>query len=180
MTLLTEESSAPARVGCTHDFGREETKACASAVVPGEADGRAFEVVQRLRKRLPAGWVAFVGTSRWLGEQKHDGSVEVVVGPGRDQLDILRLAQSDAINFDMDTEALVKKLRAYAAIVPIDIWHAETDAIELDLASVPPDLPAFTKDVYAFCPDIVDQGIGSVAELEKALAKTKRLYLWWD
>jgi hypothetical protein len=178
--ILGDESQAPVRAGCTHDFGRGETAACVSVVVPGKPEGAARALVARVRKKLPPGWVAFVGTSRWLGAEKHDGAVEVVVGPGRDQLDILRLAQSDAINYGMATEALVKKLRAYDASIGIDIWHAETDTIELDLARLPPDLHAFAKDLYAFCPDIVDQGIGTVEELETAIAETKAVFLWWD
>lgn len=178
--ILAEESASPVRDHCTQDFGREKTTACVSVVVPGEAEGSARELVSRLRKRLPAGWVAFVGTSRWLGDEQHNAAVEVVVGPGRDPFDILRLARSNAINYGMETESLVKKLRAYNAIVTIDIWHAETDTIELDLAELPKDLPAFTKDLYAFCPDIVDQGVGSVQALEREIAKTKRVFLWWD
>jgi hypothetical protein len=35
--------------------------------------------------------------------------------------------------------------------------------------------------MFAFCPDIVDQGVGSVSNLEKELAKpSPQLYLWWD
>ncbi len=178
--ILRDEAGSPLRERSTQDFGRESMTAGVSVIVPGEPDGKARDLVLRLRKRLPPGWVAFVGTSRWLGEEKLDGNVEVVVGPGRDQFDILRLAKTDAVNYEMSTEALVKKLRAYHAIVPIDIWHAETDTIELDLAAVPADPKAFAKDVYAFCPDIVDQGVGSVAALEKEIVKTKRLFLWWD
>jgi hypothetical protein len=178
--LLGEESGSAVRDHCTQDFGRAQTTACVSVVVAGKPEEKARDLVLRLRKKLPPGWVAFVGTSRWLGDEKHEGAVEVVVGPGRDQLDILRLAQSNAINYEMETEALVKKLRAYHAVVPIDIWHAETDTIELDLTSPPPDLKAFAKDVYAFCPDIVDQGVGTVAALEREIAKSRRLYLWWD
>jgi hypothetical protein len=178
--LLGEESASSVRGHCTQDFGRAETAACVSVVVAGRPEDKARDLVQRVRKRLPPGWVAFVGTSRWLGDETHEGAVEVVVGPGRDQFDILRLAQSNAINYEMETEALVKKLRAYHAIVPLDIWHAETDTIEADLTKLPTDLKAFAKDVYAFCPDIVDQGVETVAELEREIASSRRLFLWWD
>jgi hypothetical protein len=180
VALVRQVSSRPVRAKCTQDFGREASTTCVSVVVPGRPDGKPRDLVLRLREKLPPGWVAFVGTSRWLGDERHARAVEVVVGPGRDQLDILRLARSNGINYEMDTEALVKQLRAYHALVPIDIWHAETDTIELDLARVPPDVGAFAKDVYAFCPDSVDQGVGSLAALEQEIATKKRLFLWWD
>jgi hypothetical protein len=34
--------------------------------------------------------------------------------------------------------------------------------------------------IYEFCPDIVDQGCGSVDALAEELAMTGRLVLWWD
>lgn len=33
---------------------------------------------------------------------------------------------------------------------------------------------------YLYCPDIVDQGVGSVATLAKALEGSSRWYFWWD
>lgn len=33
---------------------------------------------------------------------------------------------------------------------------------------------------YAFCPDIVDQGVGSVKALEKMLSKSTVWFFWWD
>ena len=62
----------------------------------------------------------------------------------------------------------------------IDIYMADTDTIRLRLKRLPPDLPAFAKEVYAFCPDIVDQGMGSVEALEQAIRESREVYLWWD
>jgi hypothetical protein len=39
---------------------------------------------------------------------------------------------------------------------------------------------ALAQRIYAFCPDVVDQGHGSVAALAGSLAKEAALYLWWD
>jgi hypothetical protein len=36
------------------------------------------------------------------------------------------------------------------------------------------------QHLYEFCPDIVDQGCGSVDALADELAMTGRLVLWWD
>ena len=58
--------------------------------------------------------------------------------------------------------------------------QANTDTVIAQLKSVPADLDAFAADVYDFCPDIVDQGVGSVDALKTELRKTRLLYLWWD
>jgi hypothetical protein len=147
-----------------------------SAVVPTDS---AESVLWDLRPRLPVDHVAFVGTTNWLGDEKHDGS-ELVVGPGDSQLDILRLARSDACNYDRDTEDLIKVLSDYHSRLGIDIFHAETDTIEFELLTLPEDVLALARELYDFCPDVVDQGVGSVEALAEAIEVTGRVYLWWD
>jgi hypothetical protein len=34
--------------------------------------------------------------------------------------------------------------------------------------------------MYDFCPDIVDQGVGSVKALATELRRSRSLYFWWD
>ena len=41
-------------------------------------------------------------------------------------------------------------------------------------------MKAFANEVYEFCPDIVDQGVGDVEKLAAGIAATKEVYLWWD
>jgi len=41
------------------------------------------------------------------------------------------------------------------------------------------DRKALARRMYQFCPDIVDQGVGSVAKLADAL-RGDSLYFWWD
>lgn len=177
VTALVERLSGQTpRPYSTFEFGREKDSSCLSVVVP---EDRARPLVFAIRGQLPSGFLAFIGTTRWLGDEKHEG-VEVVVGKGDSQFDILRLARSDACNYGMDAEDIIRKLRAWDESCGIDIFHAETDTIELSLLTPPADVRAFAEDVYEFCPDIVDQGVGSVEALEKAVGDYRRVYFWWD
>ncbi len=123
--------------------------------------------------------MAFIGTTQWLGDEQHEGA-ELVVGPGASQLDIPRLARTNATNYDMGTEDLVRKLREYDQDYGLDVYHAETDTIEFMLLNTPEDLSGFAVDLYEFCPDVVDQGVGSVAALEGSIEALGQVYLWWD
>ena len=38
----------------------------------------------------------------------------------------------------------------------------------------------FAKEVYTFCPDVVDQGVGSIEALEEAIKEMHGVWLWWD
>jgi hypothetical protein len=176
VALLERLSGHKARPYSTFEFGRARESSCRSVVVPG---GEARPLVFDIRRRLPAGFLAFVGTTRWYGDERHEG-VEVAVGQGDSQFDILRLARSDACNYDMDTEDIIRKLQAWHEVCGIDVFHAETDTAEVSLFRPPADVQAFARDVHEFCPDIVDQGVGSVEALAKSIGDSGQLYLWWD
>jgi hypothetical protein len=173
---LTELARRPIRQFATRDFGRDQNIEARSVLVPDED---AQSVVSRLRGELGPGLLAFVGCTRSLADPPDKGS-EVVVAHGNSQFDIIRVAQSDAVNYDMGTEDLIRKLEEYHSKYGIDIFHAETDTIEFRLTSMPSDLAEFCKDLYEFCPDIVDQGVGTVEELQREIAKSGTVFLWWD
>lgn len=173
---LSAIARRPARAFATRDFGREQNAVARSVVVREDV---APGLVERMRHEIGPGLLVFIGCTRSLADPPDTGS-EVVVALGNDQFDILRIAQSDAVNYDMETEELVHKLQEYDSKYGIDIFHAETDTIEFRLRSLPDDLPAFCSDLYDFCPDIVDQGAGNVEQLEEEVARTGTVFLWWD
>lgn len=173
---LSQIANQPLRPFSTCDFGREENPAARSVLVP---DNSATKIVDKLRPCLTPGLLTFVGCTSSLASPTANGS-EVVVASGSDQFDILRVAQSNAFNYDMGTEDLIRKLREYDIAHGIDIFHAETDTIEFRLKRMPSDMPGFCEDLYQFCPDIVDQGVGSLEALQELITQTRFVYLWWD
>lgn len=174
---LSEISGMPVRDYSTRDFGRERNQEARSIVVP---ESRSSQILHQIRGELGAKLIAFIGTTNWLGDEVHAGRVEIVVANADSQFDILRVARSDAINFDMTTDDLIKKLAEYDRRYGIDIFHAETDTIEFRFSKLPGDMPEFCKDLYEFCPDIVEQGVGTIKALEKEIRRTQEVYLWWD
>ena len=48
------------------------------------------------------------------------------------------------------------------------------------MRKLPTDLNQFTKDVYKFCPDVIDQGYGSMEKMIQDYKKNKYIWLWWD
>lgn len=174
--LLTQIYSNTVRMYSTFDFGRQQNPDCISIIVTHDTD---ITILLNLREKLKPGLVAFIGTTQWLGKEKNDGA-EVVVCLGSSQFDILRIAQSDAINYGMKTEDLIEKLQDYDRNFGINIFHAETDTLEFELVSMPANLTSFAEDIYQFCPDIVNQGCGSISELIEIIKMTGQVSLWWD
>jgi hypothetical protein len=174
---LSEISGTPVRDYSTRDFGRDRNPEARSVVVP---KAKSRQVLQRVRRELDPTIVAFIGSTQWLGDEQHPDGEEIVVANAKSQFDILRVAQSDACNYDMMTEDLIKKLTEYDRAYGIDIFHAETDTIEFKFSKLPADMPGFCNDLYEFCPDIVDQGCGTVEALEDEIRRTQEVFLWWD
>jgi hypothetical protein len=173
---LAQVADKPMRTFSTRDFGRDQFPEARSVLVD---DAQAEALLEKVRGRLGPGLVAFIGTRTSHAKPRPKG-VELVVGQGTSQFDILRIAASDAVNFDLDTEDLVRKIQAWDAAYGVDIFQAETDTIQFRLKKLPDDLKKFAAEVYEFCPDIVDQGVGSVEDLAEEIRATDKLLLWWD
>lgn len=174
--LLTQFSSSSVRMYSTFDFGRQKNFGCISIIVPHNT---ANAILLNIRKNLQPGLIAFTGTTQWLGDEKHDG-VELVIGTGDSQFDILRIAQSDAANYGMDTKDLIEKLQQYDRDFGINIVHAQTDTVGFEILNMPSNLLTFAEDIYKFCPDIVNQGCGSISNLIEIIDVTGQILLWWD
>ncbi|WNQ11075.1 DUF4253 domain-containing protein [Paenibacillus aurantius] len=160
----------------TIDFGRRRYPQCISIIIE-ETD--ALRLVYMLQPLLTNELLAFVGTNQWLGEEKHAGA-ELVVGRGETQFDIVRLAQTDAANYDSSTEDIITGLKSIDARYGISIKAASSDSVGFALLNQPNDLHTFCEELYAFCPDLVDQGVGSLEALEQHIANTGYIELWWD
>lgn len=175
-TTLSQVTGKQVRPFSTIDFGREQNPKGRSVLIKEEAAEGFLDLV---RRQLPPGVIAFVGVTKSLARSKPDG-VELVVVEGKDQFDILRVATTDGVNHGLGTEDIIRELLAWDAEYGIDIWQAETDTIQLRLRTTPKNLRDFAALVYKFCPDIVDQGVGDVRALERAIAESKSVFLWWD
>ena len=174
--LLRQITGAEVRPYSTRDFGREKYDGAISVLIDEQ---KAESILAKIRNELPSGLVAFIGTTRSLAKPPAKG-VELVVGHGQGPLDILEIAKTDAVNYDMVTNDLKARLAQWHNTYGIDIWQAETDTIQLRFKQMPSNLKAFAKEVYKFCPDIVDQGVGTESALIQAIKEQKGLYLWWD
>ena len=87
-------------------------------------------------------------------------SDEVVVMTTDDPYAIVRLRQSSAGNYGLSTDDILDRLRAWESLATFTCVGASNDWVALAFASLPPDVCAFAVEVYSFCPDSVEQGVG--------------------
>jgi tetratricopeptide (TPR) repeat protein len=171
--LMVDVTGGELRRYATFDFGRARDESVSMVLVP-ERDALALQY--KLARALPPGWRCYVGSTRWLGEEKHDGKAELVTIQAASQFDCLRVARTDAINHDMETEDIIRVLEDYHRRFGIRIVAAETDSVAFQLLRQPEDLNAFAEELLAFCMDLEDVSL----IMPMLTAPSRLVSLWWD
>ncbi|MCI4568062.1 DUF4253 domain-containing protein [Lysobacter sp. CFH 32150] len=98
----------------------------------------------------------------------------------RDDYGYLAIVRTDGINHDLDHSKVMERYKRWDAKYGLKLVGAGQDWLEAEFRNPPGDWLAFAKEVYEFCPDVVDQGTGEVSVLAKEMEKSNTVYLWWD
>jgi hypothetical protein len=98
----------------------------------------------------------------------------------KDKYESLKALNTNSVNYDVDTDTLIKKLQDWDTELGIDIMGLDGDWVDIKFKKLPHDIEKFANDIYKFCPDSVDQGVGDIDELSKLLKEDKQIFLWWD
>jgi hypothetical protein len=136
----------------------------------GEAEGIAKKLKSKLREQ---GYLVF-------GFDDGASGVSVAVIKGTDELDILRYRRTDGINYDFDNADVVKKIAEWHKKYGVSIIGCGRDTAQIEFAKLPANLTQFSKEVYKFCPDVVEQGVGDIEALPAAIEEANGITLWWD
>lgn len=104
----------------------------------------------------------------------------ICVIKGNDELDILKYRRTNAINYDLESKDLIKKIKEWQGKYGLNIIGCDFDYIHIDFEKLPENIDEFAKEVYAFCPDSVDQGVGSIESLKEYILQEQGVWLWWD
>ena len=134
----------------------------------------AEQLVLKLMEELKAiNYLAFICDS----ERERIGII-----PGSDQFEILKLQQTNGENYDISNERVISKLKKWHRSYPFTIIGADYDWVEANFDVFPEgkELKTLARELAEFCPDIVEQGTGSINGLVEEITETKKMYLWWD
>jgi ankyrin repeat protein len=73
--------------------------------------------------------------------------------------------QTNGMNYDVDTEDIVRQLERWDTLYGIEISEVEDDGLVVTFNSLPADLSAFAQEIYEFCPDTIDQHFGCMDDI---------------
>ena len=106
---------------------------------------------------------------------------EIGLVPMRDQFEVVRLVGTNGANFDIATPAVIKWLRDLQTEAPFILTGIGYDHVEgRFLRPVGASADSLAERLYAFCPDVVNQGTGSVKELANEIGRLNTFFCWWD
>lgn len=99
--------------------------------------------------------------------------------PTTDKYAVMALMQTNGANYDISTTGVIAWMKELEAEQPFVLTGIGFDYMEGRFLTPVKDPQGLARRMYQFCPDIVDQGVGSLEELARELAKGN-LYFWWD
>ena len=88
--------------------------------------------------------------------------------------------QTKGPDSDLMTTHIIRWLKQLEKEEPFELTGIGVDYLEGKFTSPVKNARRLARKMYEFCPDIVDQGTGSIAELAMELKRSNRLFLWWD
>jgi hypothetical protein len=100
--------------------------------------------------------------------------------PRSNPYEILALMGTNGWNYDIAPDSIIAWLRALERDHSFVLTGIGFDWVQGRFVGEIRDADALARRFYAFCPDIVDQGTGSVHALARELRASRTLYCWWD
>ena len=124
-------------------------------------------------------------------------------------IELIEAAGTSAGNFDMNTLAIRDRIQSWSNICNLRVVSADRASVQINFDTLPKDMESFTAEIYSFCPDIIDQGVGCVGEmieemgvppnlvglvedidfsndnyglelLKRLISRDRKVKLWWD
>lgn len=131
----------------------------------GELAAEKLDVEALQRQWMPRGVFLLGGRKR-----------ELIVLPTTDPLEAIAAYEACGPNYDVLPTHVLEFFRTHPAIVT-RIAH---DTVAGRFETLPEDPAALADEIYALCPDTVEQGVGEIEVLAEMLGESGVFYLWWD
>jgi ankyrin repeat protein len=105
---------------------------------------------------------------------------QVVLLPTTDQFAAVAFLQTNGINYDLGPGDIVDGLMEIHHEMPLILTEVGNDRLGGRFTGPIENSRALARRLYELCPDIVDQGAGSLPVLAASLTKSPEFFLWWD
>ncbi len=108
------------------------------------------------------------------------GGKSIAIIKGHDDLEILKYRRIDGINHGLENDDIITKVSGWKTKYGLIVLGCSRDWLQIEFDRLPENLEEFAEEVYQFCPDSVDQGVGDIESLQMAIEQMHGVWLWWD
>ena len=105
---------------------------------------------------------------------------DIVIINCSDQFELIKLIGTNGVNYDVYNVDIVAQMKEWHKKVDFTIDVVDVSRIHAYMDKTPKNIKQFTKEVYKFCPDVIDQGYSSMDEMILDYKQNKYFWLWWD
>jgi hypothetical protein len=105
---------------------------------------------------------------------------ELALAPTADKYEVIAAVGTNGANYDLGPPEVVQWLRDLEREVPFILTGIGFDFLKGHFTGPRAGPEDLARRMYEFCPDIVDQGCGTVEKLADSLAESDGLFFWWD
>jgi hypothetical protein len=153
--LVKQECGGPLNCLAAITEASEPTEVSAVAVAV-ERD-KVLATINKLQPSLlPRGYRAF-----WSEMYDGSGRRDVVATlKCVDDSEIIRLQRTSGGNYGVSTDDILQKLLSWRSQCELQVVGAGGAWVAIQFATLPRGVCAFAEEVYEFCPDTVEQGVG--------------------
>jgi len=113
-------------------------------------------------------------------DDSYNSYYDIVIAPVADQLELIKFVGTEPVNYGLSNKDVVDWFRKKQSEFDFDIIVADFSRIETKLKSDPKSYEKLGKEIYEFCPDVIDQGHSDMNELIEYLKTSKHMWFWWD
>ena len=100
--------------------------------------------------------------------------------PSADKYAVLAAVGVNGNEAELSTEAILYWLRELEKEEPFELRGCRFDTVDIEFAAPVRDPQGWAQRMYAFCPDLVDQGFEKMERLVEHLKTQRRVRFWWD
>lgn len=154
------------------EYSETEVKGVELVIETSEGQNMLYKIRNQLRNS--DNQVYFLEDSIGYAEDK------LALVPSKDDLEYLRMIRPDGINHGLSADDVIEKYQTWNQQFGLKLNGAGRSWLEAEILKDPPDWQAFAQEVYQFCPNVIDQGVGSVEILAEEMMNHYSLHLWWD
>jgi hypothetical protein len=162
----------------TQDGEFETNPIFLNGLVFGEKNSKSYDLIFSLKDKFKAkGYSIFLLENNFSINNELDN---IGILKTTDKYKILKQIETDGINWEITNDSLLSLIKNFDNKYSLELIGASGDWCEFLIHNEPKNWTQLAKEVYKVCPDVVDQGTGTVEALAVEMKKTKRLYFWWD